>query len=626
MPHHVSRRDFLNGFQLLVAAGLAPLDQALAATSNPPTDYPPAWTGLRGSTDASFQVMHAVAREKKTYAFEHVNATETYDLVVIGAGLAGLTAAWLYAKRSPKARILILDNHDDFGGHARRCEFNVDGRMLLGYGGSETMVAPRTKFSGQLKKILNSLKIDPERFYDEKVFHRRLYPRLGLSRGMFFDAETFGEDRLVSGDPLLLGFDEFAPNNPNARSIRAFLKDCPLPPAVQTGLQNLFEGRTDPMKGHSPSTKLDRLSKISYRAFLSQTCALPPLACDFFQGRSHDNFGLGIDAISAKDAMSGGFPGASGLKIADALADDDHGGDEPYIHHFPDGNASIARALVRSMIPSAAPGATMSDLITARFDYAVLDSPTNRVRIRLNSTAVLVRNDEGSVTVGYIKDGVPHKLTTRKAVVATFSSVAAHLCPELADDTRNLMASNVRAPLLYIKVAIRNWESFVRLGVHKIAAPMAFLSTVKLDYPVSLGAYRFPKRPSQPMGLQLVHVPVAQNQGHDARTQARLGRQWLLETPFEKMENLVRSDLSRMLGKGGFDANRDIAAITVNRWSHGYSYAPSTLYDDPKDREQMQPSQRTKIGNIAFANSDTAWDAYAHSAMSEAVRAVTEIA
>ncbi|MFN3869114.1 MAG: NAD(P)-binding protein, partial [Hyphomicrobiaceae bacterium] len=584
----------------------------------------PALTGLRGMTDAAFEVMHAVAREGRSYPLETAAISEDYDLVVVGAGLAGLTAAFAYKERHPKARILILDNNDDFGGHARRCEFDAGGRMLLGYGGSESMVSPRTQYAGELGALLARLGIDPERFYDETVFHRTLYPGLGLSRGVYFDAETFGTDKLVTGDPMILGFDEFAPGNPNARDITSFLADCPLDAETRVGLDQLFAGTRDYLADQDTETKLKHTSRISYRDFLLHVCGLPEQGAAFFEGRLHDNYGLGIDAIAARDAMADGLPGAAAIGIESAL-DSGHDG-EPYVHHFPDGNATIARALVRALVPSVAPSGTIEALVDARFDYARLDDAASDVRIRLSSTAIHVANDkDGGVEIAYVRNGALTKVRAKKSVVATFAAVTGHICPELKDAERQHCAANVRTPLLYIKVGLTNWQSFARLGVHKIAAPKAFLSTVKLDYPVSFGDYRFARSPAEPIGLQLVHVPLAQNEGHDARTQFRMGRQWLLDTPFERIEQMVRTDLQRMLGGGGFDADRDITAITVNRWSHGYSYAPSSLFDDVESMTADAAMMREPLGNIVFANSDTAWDAYAHAAMSEALRAVKQI-
>lgn len=620
MASKITRRDFLNGTALSIAAGLLPADQR--AWAGLASDYyPPKLTGLRGSHDGAFETAHDM-RDGKAFSIDAMAAEETFDLIVVGAGLAGLSAAWFYREQQPKARILILDNHDDFGGHAKRNEFDVNGRMILGYGGSESMVSPRTSFDKSAKRMFRALRLNPERFYDESVFHRTLYPKLGLAKGVFFDSESFGADKLVAGDPTVLGFDEFGAKNPNARPLEKFLADCPLSEAARKGLTALYQGKTSVLPGMNASAKAEKLAKISYRDFLANICGLPKDGCDFFQGRSNDNFGLGIDAIAAIDAISDGFPGADSLGPG-VVEDDGHGG-EPYIHHFPDGNASIARLIVRSLIPDVAPGRDMDSIVTARFDYSRLDRPQNRVRIRLNSTAVVVKNDGKGVAVGYVTGGKLHRVAAKRAIVTAYNVIVPHLVPELPKKQKEFMGENTKAPLLYTKVIIRNWESFVKLGVHNIAAPMSFSTTVKLDYPVSLGAYKFPRDPKEPIGLQLVHVPLVPNQGLSARDQCRAGRVFLLTTPYETIESRIRADLDRMLGPGGFDAKSDILATTVNRWSHGYSYYWNSLYDDVEKSEEMIPMGRAPVGRIFFASSDTAWDAYAHAAIAEASRAVRE--
>lgn len=238
---------------------------------------------------------------------------------------------------------------------------------------------------------------------------------------------------------------------------------------------------------------------------------------------------------------------------------------------------------------------------------------------------MVVRNEDGGVAVGYIRDDVLRRVAARRCVVATYGMVMPHLCPEMPNEQKALLAGNVRSPLTYTKLLIRSWESWQKLRVHSIAAPMGFYTTVKLDYPVSLGQYRFPRDPKEPIGLQLVHVPLAPNQGLTAREQCRRGRQRLLETTFADFEKQIRADLDRMLGPGGFDANGDILAITVNRWAHGYSYYFNSLYDDIDASETNMAKARAPVGRIVLANSDTAWDAYAHAAITEAARAVDEL-
>src|SRR5215510_11349964 len=113
----LTRRDFLDGVALSIAAGLTPAAQLRAQ----PQRYPPALTGLRGDHPGSFEVAHAFAREGQRFAFDDLPVEESYDLVVVGGGISGLAAAYFYQRAvGGQARILILDNHDDFGGHAKR--------------------------------------------------------------------------------------------------------------------------------------------------------------------------------------------------------------------------------------------------------------------------------------------------------------------------------------------------------------------------------------------------------------------------------------------------------------------------------------------------------------------------
>jgi spermidine dehydrogenase len=153
---------------------------------------------------------------------------------------------------------------------------------------------------------------------------------------------------------------------------------------------------------------------------------------------------------------------------------------------------------------------------------------------------------------------------------------------------------------------------------------MSFHSRVKLDYPVSLGGYRHARSPDEPMCLHMVHVPVGLNPGLDARTRFRIGRANLLTMEFAAFEARIRDELDRMLGPGGFASARDIAAITINRWSHGYAYSANSLYEDKED-ESIPTAARQPAGRVTIANSDAQWDAYAHTAIDQAARAVREL-
>ena len=608
----ISRRDFLNGIALTIASGLTPAEQIAAN----PARYPPALTGLRGQHPGSFEVAHRVGRAGEHYRFGDIE--ESYDLVVVGGGISGLAAAWFFRRAAgPSSRILILDNLDDFGGHAKRNEFALDGRGIIGYGGSQSMQSPRTLYSDVAKGLLRELGVDIACF--ETAFDRNLYASLGLTRGIFFASEAFGRDVLVPGDMTRMSeVTTAASPQALAESFTAF----PISEASKAQLVALYDPTRDPLAGRSVDEKRNLLKTTSYRDYLTKICGCSEEVANCFQGRTLGFFALGCDAVPAADVREFGYPGFAGLGLpADSAAE----WKEPYIYHFPDGNASLARLLVRSLVPSIAPGHDMDDIVLARFDYDALDRPEQNVRSRLDSTCVDVREAGDKVLVGYVRAGAAHRIAAKHVVLACFHMMIPHIVPDLPQPQRAALAQNVKAPLVYTNVLVRHWRPWIELKVHDIVAPMSFHSRVALDFPVSLGGYRHARDPAEPILLHLEHVPGAPNSGLDARAQFRTGRTKLLEMTFADFEARIRDELDRMLGAGGFSSARDIAAITVNRWAHGYGYVANSLFD-ADDYEDTIVRARQPFGRIAIANSDAGGDAYAHLAIDQAARAVRELA
>jgi spermidine dehydrogenase len=618
MRNKISRRDFLSGTALVIAGGLTPRAQLRA---DPARYYPPALTGLRGSHPGSFEVAHQVGREGRMFDVSHLTVEESFDLVVVGGGISGLASAWYYRQiYGSAARILILDNHDDFGGHAKRNEFRVGNRLLLGYGGTESLQSPKTLFSKPVNQLMRALGVDIKRW--DTAYDRRLYRSLGLTEGVYFDRETFGVDKLVPGIPIVIGADSDRSDAPPL-PIDAVIAEFPMSDDARTRLAEFFKHPQDYLAGKSKSEKIAYLKKISYRDYLRKDAKLGDEAVKFFDGATNDLNAMGPDITPALEALNCGYPGFAGLGLKDQ---EDPAFEEPYIYHFPDGNASIARLLVRSLIPAAAPGHTMDDVVLAEFDYSKLDVDAP-VRLRLNSTAVAIANDRpgGQVDIGYVRAGALHRVRATRCVLACYNMIIPHIMPELPDAQKRALALGVKLPLVYTNVAIRNWQAFVKLGVDKIYSPYGYFSNIKLDYPVSLGGYRNPRDPSEPMLLHLVHVPLTPNQGLSNVEQFRLGRQRLLDTPFEEYEQQVVAQLDRMLSPGGFRAARDIAAITVNRWPHGYSYDANTLFDPELAGPTMFEIGRKRCGSVTIANSDAGWNAYTHEAIDQAWRAVNEL-
>src|SRR5580693_1956542 len=382
MNRPISRRDFLNGVAVGVGAAIAAphwvaaLDSHEYAPEKDPNYYPPALTGMRGNHDGTFTFAHRLRDGESWDSIGSPESTgEAYDLIVVGGGISGLAAAYFYRKSAGRdARILILDNHDDFGGHAKRNEFRVGNRMVLSYGGTQSIESPG-KYSDVAKGLIKEIGIETERFY--KDYDSKLYSKLGTAA--FFDKETFGEDRLITGM--------------NVTPWPEFLAKAPLADAVRRDIARVYTEKKDYLPGLSKQEKRAKLAKISYADYLTKFCKVHSEALPFFQTFPHDLYGVGIDAVPAlgcfespDDYESFTYPGFDGLGIGEPEKE------EPYIFHFPDGNASIARLLVRALVPGAMPGKSMNDVVTARADYSKLDVDGAAVRIRLNSTAVHVQH------------------------------------------------------------------------------------------------------------------------------------------------------------------------------------------------------------------------------------------
>jgi spermidine dehydrogenase len=630
MNRTIPRRDFLNGAAVTIGASLAApgnlwsevfgLTDAASHAFSPERDssyYPPARTGLRGSHDGSWEVAHAM-RDGKRWDHPAIDPDE-YDLVIVGAGISGLSAAYFYRKHAgAKSRVLILDNHDDFGGHAKRNEFQAAGRLLIGYGGTQSIASPNL-YSAEARELFRELGIETKKF--EQYFDQDFYSSRDMSRGVFFDKETFGADRTVArlGEP----------------SWTEFLAKTPLSTAAQKDIARLFTERVDYLPTLNSAQKKAYLAKTSYKQFLLKDAKVSPDVIPFFQTSTYGLYGVGIDAVPAGDLAGLRFwPGFAGMDLAgppgpgiglEVTRQDA----EPYIYHFPDGNASIARLLVRSLIPGSAPGHTMEDIVLARMDYAKLDDAASPVRIRLNSTVVHVANQGDAAAskgaaITYVRGGEARLVHAKSCIMACWNMVIPYICPELPAKQKEALAYNVKVPLVYATIQLRNRAAFEKLKAHPVDCPGSFFSEVALDFPVSLDGYAFPKNSQDSCLVHMQHVPC--EPGYSAREQQRIGRGKLLATTFEMFERNIREQLNGMLGSGGFDAARDIEAITVNRWPHGYAYEYNSLFDPIwPPGEAPHEIGRKPFGRLHIANSDAGAFAYTNEAIDQGYRAVQEV-
>jgi spermidine dehydrogenase len=617
MGRRIRRRDLLQGlgaFSAVAMSGSFPARAVQAATAA--DYYPPRLTGMRGNHPGSFDVAHPLAREGKSDWSPVADPGERYDLVVVGGGISGLSAAWFYREENPGAHILVLDNHDDFGGHARRNEFVVDGHRLIGYGGSQTMEA-FSAYSETTRRLLEKLGIDFGRFFT--AFDQDFYRRQEMGAGLWFDQANWGVDRLVPFD--LNDANSYLPIADSRLEARQAVAQMPLSAAGRREMLHLLTHRGDELAG--VGDRRAYLSRISYRTFLARHLGVTQAEVfRLFQNLAVDSC-VGIDAAPAASAMGyNGLPGwqATGLPREES---------DPYIAHFPSGNAGVARLLVRSLVPAVAAGHSMEDIATAEFDYSRLDREGGQVRLRLNSTAVRAVNRDGGVDIDYVRGGSTRRVRAAHCVLACYHSIIPHLCPEMPPEQKAACAEQVKAPILYTNVALRNWRAWKELGLAFVLAPTGYHTLAKLDFPVSLGDYRFSQNPDQPIVVHMEKFFHVNNQGLPPADQRRTGRQELFETSFETLEREIRSQLAAMLSGGGFDPARDIAGITVNRWAHGYSYTPNALWDeryqDPDDARYAHVRARQPVGHIHLANSDAGARAWMPTAIEQAARAVSEI-
>jgi spermidine dehydrogenase len=267
--------------------------------------------------------------------------------------------------------------------------------------------------------------------------------------------------------------------------------------------------------------------------------------------------------------------------------------------------------------------------VTARANYARLDRPGSGVRIRLNSPVVRVRHlgdpaTAKQVEIAYASGGKVHTVKAKGVVLACWNTMIPWICPSLPADQKEALGYLVKVPLVYTTVGLRDWTAFHRLGVSHVSAPGSYFTDVSLNSIVNIGDYRSPSSPDEPTLLHLTRTPC--RPGLSMREQYIAGRMELFNTPFATFERNIRDQLGRMLAGGGFDPERDIEAIIVNRWSHGYGYEYDPLFD-PDWPHDARPNVigRKPFGRITIANSDSGATAYTDVAIDQAHRAVGQL-
>ncbi|ELA09338.1 twin-arginine translocation pathway signal protein [Moraxella macacae 0408225] len=663
----ITRRDFLNGSALAIAGvstGLLTACQkntpsnAKTAASQPAStatpnlskqkfsNYPPAYDKLRGNHAGSFDVAHELAWKGKTFDVTDESGIGDYDLVVVGAGLSGLASAYWYQQQFPTSKILLLDNHDDFGGHAKRNEFHatVDGQEIfrLSFGGTESIDSPKTHYNQQDKDLLTALGIDIDKF--ETYYDQTFFDKLNMKKGVFFNSAVFGKSHIM-------------PDTPNAENAKQLFANIPLDDTDKQALIALYSKPKDYLAPMPQPKRQNYLSAISYDKFLIKNVKLPKKAKLFLEDICLEYWGFPIDCLSAIDAFYAGYPGFDNLGL-----ENDDNEEEPYIYHFPDGNASIARLMVKKLIPNVVSNSkhskkmsAMEAIVLDKFDYSQLDKPDQAVNIRLNSTVVQVKNltpktatdsesadlnsniasssniaNSGNhvlnnVMIGYKTGDTVARVNAKHAILACNAHMIPFIDKQLPEQQRKDMALNVRVPMIYSKVLVKNWQAFKKLGVWQLYAPKSPYCLVMLDYPVSMGGYHYPKNPEEPMVIHMVKIAVPYGTGNTLRQACKQGRAEVYGKSYAQLESEMLDQLREIYTLANEKLDDNILAITINRWGHGYSYEQNILWDEEDEAERALISVKQPQGNVHIAGSDADWKPYTQGAFEQAWRAVSEI-
>ncbi len=607
----ITRRDFINGTLLAAGATMLPYgctsDTVLKILD--PLYYPPSLTGLRGSHPGSNTHAHKRAWDKKSDWGPTTNLKEEYDLIVVGGGISGLSAAYFYLqKHGANKKVLILDNHDDFGGHAKRNEHTINGNTRLTYGGSQTIVDPQS--GGKLiKDLFTDLGINLEKF--KSAYDLDFFKKNNLSAITYFNKETFGEDKVVKHP--FCNYPNYVEGLPGAIiSDEEAAHQAPLSENGKKQLLLVLKGGLHEIK--VPKEELQEyISNNSYYDYLKNTLGVDdPGLMKMARNSGLDWASSGTDLMTIAAAKSCGALGFAPKEVYDE--------NNPYIHHFPDGNATIARALVKKMIPQVGKGNNAEELVLSKFHYDELDKSRNNARIRLNSTVVNVRHEgdpknSSEVLVNYINNNKSYHVKGKGVVMACYNMMIPYIVSGLPLEQDEALRLQMKSPLQYTTVGLKNWRAIKEIGMGLAMSPGNMHQAVLMDFPVSMGGYEYTKSPNDPCVIQMISCPYG-TVGMPRKEQFREARYKMLSLQFNDYEMEIRKHLKGMLSKDLFNFDRDVESITVNRWAHGYAVGG--------------PGNSTKIGRqpfgrITIANSDSAPNADALVAIKMAYRAVNEL-
>jgi spermidine dehydrogenase len=613
----IERRDLLNS--TLLAAGsmllssIAPF-QLLAEED---------WTGYGGvgdyahSNGNTYEVM-ADGHKIRDHVYERasteaVETGEEYDCVIVGGGISGLAAALFFQREGGANRTcLVLENHPIFGGEAKRNEFNVDGQRLMAHQGSAACFPPLP--GSFFESFYKSIGVDWSQFrYQEWTgqgpampLETAPYPSGGKTSGFFFGAKFGHPEGLWLTDPWGKRL-EGAPISEQARRELLNMRDADRKP---------FSAHRFQPKQHGDAASR-HLDSITLEQHLTETYGLSPATIrTFLSPITGGGSGLGADVLSGYADYA-----------ADVLLPWDY---KKGAQMFPGGNAGMARQILKTLIPDAIPSAaTMPAICRSGVQFSALDRKGQATRIRVGSTVVSVKHvgepeRSQAVQILYTNGGKLYRVRAKSVVMAGGSWTTKHIVRDLPPLCQQAYAQFHRSPCLMANVAVRNWRFLYKLGLTECQWFEGIGNYVVVRKMATLGTDPTTINPDTPTVLTLKILFSYPGLPIDAQTSR--GRAELLSTPFRAYERHIREQFTAMFARSGFDANRDIAGIILNRWGHAYlSPQPGFFFGNDGKPGPGDVLRQTPYGRIAFANSDLAGIMDHRTSILEAHRAVRQI-
>jgi len=621
MNDPITRRDFLGS--ALLASGALLLESTTPAELLAAGDEFTGYGGVgeystsNGNTLAVLQAGHTIRDGVyDPLPKDIIDTGETYDCVIVGGGISGLAAALFFQRQARLGmKVLVLENHPIFGGEAKQNEFLVDGKRLIAHQASAIyqLQSPDSFIAQFYDSIgLKAQKLDYQEWAGpgpEMSLSQTPYEAIGLARGQYgfwFGAKFGQKPGMWLIDPVGKNLKGAPISEATRTEWLRWLKSSPVP--EDRFVHPKVEG--DAICRHLDSITLEQhymerfgLSRETVRTFLTPV--------------EGGGSGLGPDALSAYSDYA--------YEMLHPLTDE---GSRDQM--FPGGNTTIARLIVKNLIPGALDGAETVKAVTANnINFPALDTPQTNARVRLSSTAISVQHDRepdksNFVSIAYLKDGKIYRVKARSAVLAGGSWTTKHIVQDLPELHRRAYAEFYRSPCMMANIAVRNWRFLYKMGmsgcrwfegvgnymdVRRLATVGIDDATISPDSPIVLTLkvlYAYPGLPTEEQG--------------------RRGRTEMLGTSFRDYEQRIREQFDAMFAHVGFDAKRDIAAVILNRWGHAYlNPQPGFFFGSNGKPAPREVLRSTPFGRIAFANTDLAGAMDHRYSILEAHRAVGQL-